>query len=208
MVAVRARLTMAGDIIVRVVDQGRWRNPSADPGPERGMGLALVTELVDEFRLEHDRRGTTATVRHHPWIAAQAPAATDLAVRLPRRSAAPDPFLILGQPSASRNRIRVDGPGDSQTAPTLYLELRASTSSGTRDVTVDLTGTTHLASAGVAVLHRLCSQAERNNTELRLYAPAGSPAHLVMSLARLRHSTTDPDESEESRLPPPGTESR
>lgn len=197
-IALRTRLTVTGDVIARVADQGRWREPrtesDAEPGTDGGIGLSLVTDLVDECRLEHDRRGTTATIRHHPWIAAQSPAAVDLAVQLPRRSAAPDPFLVLSQPSARRNRVRVDGPIDAQTAATLYFELRAATSSGTRDLTVDLTGTTHLASAGVAVLHRLSRQAERNHTELRLYAPGDSPAHLVMSLARLRHSTTDPDQ--------------
>lgn len=203
LVAVRARLTATGDIVARVVDQGRWRDSVPDPDSDRGVGLALVTDLVDELRLEHDKRGTTATIRHHPWIPAQSPIATDLAVRLPRRTAAADPFLILGQPSAARHRIRVDGPIDSETAPTLYTELRACTAAGTRDVTVDLTGTTHLASAGVAVLHRLCAQAARNNTEMRLYAPRGTPAQMVMSLARLRHHTTDPDgdEDDHSLLP-------
>ncbi|MFL6114404.1 MAG: SpoIIE family protein phosphatase [Catenulispora sp.] len=193
LVAVRARLTTAGDVVARVVDQGRWRTSAADPDSDRGVGLALVTDLVDELRLEHDKRGTTATIRHHPWIPAQSPIAVDLAVRLPRRTADADPFLILGQPSAARHRIRVDGPIDSETAPTLYTELRACTAAGTRDVTVDLTGATHLASAGVAVLHRLCAQAALNNTEMRLYAPRGTPAQMVMSLARLRHHTTDPD---------------
>jgi len=193
LVAVRARLTAAGDVLARVVDQGRWRASASDPDSDRGVGLALVTDLVDELRLEHDKRGTTATIRHHPWIPAQSPIAADLAGRLPRRPADADPFLILGQPSAARHRVRVDGPIDSETAPTLYTELRACTAAGTRDVTVDLTGTTHLASAGVAVLHRLCTQAARNNTEMRLYAPRGTPAQMVMSLARLRHHTTDPD---------------
>jgi len=56
---------------------------------------------------------------------------------LPYRPAAPvpaepDPFLILDQPSAPRPRIRVDGPIDAHTAPTLYQHLQTATGAGTR----------------------------------------------------------------------------
>ncbi len=54
---------------------------------------------------------------------------------------------------------------------------------------MDLTHVTHLASAGVAVLHRLASLHRGNGTELRLFALAGSPAAVIMTLVQLRTIT-------------------
>lgn len=56
-------------------------------------------------------------------------------------------FLILDQPSAPRPAVRIDGPVDANSAPTLHPGLRSASTSGTRSLTVDLTGITHLASA-------------------------------------------------------------
>ncbi|MFD9701318.1 STAS domain-containing protein [Lentzea sp. NPDC059081] len=62
-------------------------------------------------------------------------------------------------------------------------------STGTRSLTVDLTGVTHLASAGVALLHALSARHRDNGTELTLYAPVGTPADLIMTLAGIGHRT-------------------
>ncbi|GIH77757.1 hypothetical protein [Planobispora longispora] len=57
---------------------------------------------------------------------------------------------------------------------------------------MDLTGVTHLASAGVAVLHRLLALHRDNGTTLQLYAPIGTPADVILSLVNVAHETHDP----------------
>ena len=52
---------------------------------------------------------------------------------------------------------------------------------------------TQLASAGVAVLHRVAGQSAAHETELRLFAPLGSPAQMIAELVRLEYTTADPD---------------
>ncbi|MEV0561038.1 hypothetical protein [Dactylosporangium sp. NPDC050588] len=52
---------------------------------------------------------------------------------------------------------------------------------------------THLASAGVAALHRLLAQHRDSGTTLRLYAPVGGAADMIMSLVQMAHETSDPD---------------
>jgi ABC-type transporter Mla MlaB component len=49
-------------------------------------------------------------------------------------------------------------------------------------LTVDLAGVTHLSSAGVSALHDVASRAS-----LRLLAPSGSPAQVVLDLVALPH---------------------
>ncbi|MGY1827579.1 hypothetical protein [Blastococcus sp. SYSU DS0541] len=61
-------------------------------------------------------------------------------------------------------------------------------------LTVDLTEVTHLASAGVQVLHRMRDQlAAQQQQLLRLEASPGSPAHAVLDLVRLPHLGGDGD---------------
>lgn len=115
-----------------------------------------------------------------------------------RRAAGPsaqaEPLLVLEQPSAPRPRIRVDGPIDAGTVGEFDRITRIAGVTGTRSLTVDLTGVTHLASAGVAALHRILALHADNGTTLRLYAPTGTPADMVLALVRITHETRDPDE--------------
>lgn len=55
---VRVHATIAGrDLVVAVVDRGRWR-PSAEP-TDRGRGLDLIRSLVDDLEVELGDGGTT-----------------------------------------------------------------------------------------------------------------------------------------------------
>jgi anti-anti-sigma factor len=188
---VTAELTARGTVRVRVADRGRWRD--ADPGDDRGNGLAVSLDLVDSVHVERGDGGTTVTAEHRVSRTAGLLTAEDLPAHPAANPTDADPFLIIDQPAAGRPRVRVDGPVDAGTAPRLELELRRATAGGTRSCTVDLTGVTHLASAGVSVLHRVAALAATNGADLELLAPPGTPADTIMTLVRIAHLTRDPD---------------
>ncbi|OJF13188.1 hypothetical protein BG844_16355 [Couchioplanes caeruleus subsp. caeruleus] len=54
---------------------------------------------------------------------------------------------------------------------------------------VDLTGVSHLASAGVSALHTVAEQHRQQGSGLDLHAAAGSAAQLVLDLVALPHRT-------------------
>lgn len=188
---VSARLTGDGRLCVQVRDRGAWREPR--PTPHRGLGLQLAAALVDRLTVEHDEHGTRVDFEVTPTRPARLLTADRLAggPALPRSSPA-DPLLVLEQPWAPEPRIRIDGPVDAATAEQVEHGVRAAGVAGTRDLTVDLTGVSHLASAGVAVLHRQSAAHEANGTALRLYAPTASPADVILTLVELEHMTKDP----------------
>lgn len=66
-------------------------------------------------------------------------------------------------------------------------------------LTIDLTGVTHLASAGVQLLYQLAEQMAADGCRLRLIAPTGSAAHQVLSLTALDQLTEIIEEPEVSR---------
>ncbi|MEA5361003.1 SpoIIE family protein phosphatase [Amycolatopsis sp., V23-08] len=189
---VTAALTGTGQARLRVIDRGRWRPPA--PSADRGLGLLIAEQLVDDLRVEHDDTGTTATLSlrlSHPARLLNADElAWTAATRPPVRR---EPLLVLDEPWAPGPRIRVDGGVDAATAGEFDRGVRTAGSTGARSLTVDLTGVTHLASAGVSALHRLRALHRDNGTELRLYAPAGTNADLIMTLVSLDHDTIDPD---------------
>jgi anti-anti-sigma factor len=191
-VTVTAALTPSGRLRAEVRDQGRWRPPT--PSPDRGLGLAMASKLVDALELSHDDSGTTAILDHELSRTARLLTAAELT-----SAAAPpvpaEPFLILDQPSAPSPRIRIDGPVDAHTAPQMDNAIRTAGAIGTRDLVVDLTGVTHLASGGVAVLHQLTRLGAANGGRLRLYAPPGTTADIIMTLVDLAHETVDPHAS-------------
>ncbi|WP_231956898.1 MULTISPECIES: SpoIIE family protein phosphatase [unclassified Actinoplanes] len=188
---VTADLTDTGHIHAQVTDRGRWREPA--PSADRGLGLHLSSQLVDDLRLTHDEQGTTATITYRVHHRARLLSTADLAPAPAVRPAAQNELLlILDQPHAPQPRIRVDGPIDTVTADEFDRAVRTAGSAGVRTLTVDLTGVTHLASAGVAALHRLTALHQASKTRLRLYAPTGSPADMILSLVSLTHETVDP----------------
>jgi len=191
-VSVTAALERDGNLRVTVVDAGRWREPAETP--YRGRGLTMASRLVDDVVVDHTGIGTAVTIRHRLSRPVRLLTAEEAGVGQP--AARPDdagPFLVLDQPTAPRKRIRVDGPIDSSTARDLDDEITRASAAGTRELTVDLTGVTHLGSAGVAVLYTVSARADANRAPLRLYAPPGTCAEAIMTLVGLPHSAEDPD---------------
>jgi serine phosphatase RsbU (regulator of sigma subunit)/anti-sigma regulatory factor (Ser/Thr protein kinase)/anti-anti-sigma regulatory factor len=201
---VRAGLGTDGRVELEVCDHGRWRPPGRRPG--RGHGLAITTDLTEHLLVDHDhdRSGTRAVIRHR----LTRPATLLTTGQIPSNAMpvedTPSLMLVLDQPHVEGPRIRVDGPVDAVTAPHLDVELRNRTYGGTRALTVDLTGVTHLASAGVTVLHDAAARHRDAAEPLLLYAPPGSPAHHILSVVALEHLSADPDEPGGPRLPDTG----
>ena len=201
-----AELHDDGYVRLDVADDGRWREPrmpsthqsgTVEPGVNRGYGLAMTAALVDRLIIEDREDGTTVTVTRTASRPAQLLTTHPTAIGRPaRRPDEPDTLRIVDHTIDGSHRISVFGPLDASTIGDLGEQLDHLTRGGTRPLTVDLTGVTHLASAAVAELHR--SAPGDGGYPLRLYAPAGSTAHHVLSLVNLPHTTTDPHVDEPS----------
>ncbi|GAA2557536.1 SpoIIE family protein phosphatase [Pseudonocardia hydrocarbonoxydans] len=175
-VSVRARLHPDGALGVVVADRGRWR---PDPGgTRRGIGLGMTRDLVDAVHIDRGADGTTVGLTHRLFRPARLLTTHDFGAA-PTPRDAPE-FGLAGD----GDRLVVTGPVDAAGASELHRALRQGSRGGTRALTVDLTAVTHLASAGVAVLHA--------NPDLTLVAPAGSVAQQVLALVALPHLTGDP----------------
>jgi anti-anti-sigma factor len=199
-VRVHLHLTPQGVLEAEVADRGRWRSGPTQPG--RGRGLLLSTRLVDSLVIDRGSSGTTVHVRQR--LAAAARVLTD--DQLSSLVAAPEVtvaderlLLVLDQPRAEAElrryarRLRVDGPLDAMTAPELALDLSTEVARGATSVLLDLTGVSHLASAGVAALFAAADEARRSGMELAFFAPLGSTAQQIMALVELPHLTADPE---------------
>ncbi|XVU29769.1 SpoIIE family protein phosphatase [Actinoplanes sp. CA-054009] len=182
-----ADLDAGGEVRIEVADDGAWHeHPPAASG---GLGLILIEQMVHQFRLRRGHRGTTAEVRHRVTT----PARLLIAERVgPPAADEPELLLVLDQPAAPGPRVRLDGPVTLATAGFLAKELQRLTRNGTRGLTVDLTGVTLLASAGVVALQHAVRRDADQGGGLVLYAPPGSPAQHVLSLSALPHATSDP----------------
>ncbi|GIF05558.1 SpoIIE family protein phosphatase [Actinoplanes siamensis] len=197
-VTVTAYLRNDGEARLCVADNGRWRE-RARPGDEQlraghGFGLAMTAGFADHLDIDRSDDGTTATVRRR--LSRPAKLFTDEQISHGRPGAtgtAAEVTIMLDQPHARSSRIAIYGPLDTDTVAELGTELDRRTLGGTHELTVDLTAVTHLGSAAIAELYRAQRSGEGRPYPLRLYAPAGSTAHHVLSLINLPHSTTDPD---------------
>jgi anti-anti-sigma regulatory factor len=98
--------------------------------------------------------------------------------------------LLIEQPDEDGSRITVKGVLDASTAEHLRQELLRRTRGGNLPLSVDLTGVTHLASAGVAALHHVAGRHRPGG--LDLYAEEGSPAEMVLTLVGLPRRTSRP----------------
>jgi anti-anti-sigma regulatory factor len=99
--------------------------------------------------------------------------------------------LVLDQPAPGHLRAPVRRRPDRADAG---AELLRAVVGGTRALTLDLSAVTHLASAGVSVLHEADTRIITNGAELRLLAPPGSVAQQILALVKLPHTTEPPEE--------------
>jgi anti-anti-sigma factor len=130
--------------------------------------------------------GTTARIRHQVYRRGQL-LGTGAGTH-PAHGPESRLLLILDAPD---DVVRVDGPIDAVTAEQLRRELLHRSRGGTRPVTVDLTGVTHLASAGVAVLHYVAGRHRQHGTRFEVSAAPGTVAQQILSLVGLAGNTAN-----------------
>lgn len=173
-------LTSEGVIEAQVVDHGRWRPPRRANG--RGRGLALAKGFTDELEIHHDARGTTGTLRLRVLrrvqlftssTEADASAASE---RDPVGCVQADGLLVI------------TGAIDQNSSDEVRRRLSHANHGGASDVMVDLTGVTHLASAGVQLLYEAMSPWAEEESHVHLIAAAGSTAQHVLDLVRLPYT--------------------
>jgi anti-anti-sigma regulatory factor len=97
-------------------------------------------------------------------------------------------FGVITEPVKGAARALVHGVIGITTADQLRRRLLAACKGGTLPLTVDLTGVTRLASAGVSTLFELARQLGLHEHSLALVARAGSPVQTVLDIVRLPHA--------------------
>ena len=186
----RAALSDDGYLECQITDRGRWREP--DPAAtDRGHGLMVASQVLDQMRVSHPPQpggpavsglGTVVTLRHplrRPAIVAPAAAGRAAA------SHSGPPFAVEIGTDGGALCARVSGPVDITTAEQLTRELLTASRGGTLPLTTDLTGVTHLASAGVRALYQVRKQLAAHRQELTILAARDSSAHHVLKLVHL-----------------------
>lgn len=185
-VTVRAELTDKGVAEIMIADRGHWREPVEQR--YRGMGLTMVSELVDEMHVDRRDTGTVLWLRHR----LHRPVSMLRSPGVPARTAtdADEPFIAaltdIDDPDAV---LVVRGPVDATGAVELRDQLLCATGCGTRTRTVDLSRATLLASAAVRVLYEARERSTTHREQLHLLAPRGSAAHHVLELVGLHPSS-------------------
>jgi anti-anti-sigma factor len=168
-----------GWLRVTVTDHGNWRPPSADP-ERRGRGLRLMHSLMDSVDVHWSDRGTTVTMAR----TLQHPAVFSPAIPQPAPVPSVENFRTRVRPAA-RSRLLVAGPVDTTTAGSLQNRISEVSQGGVLPVDVDLSAVTQLASAGVRVLYDCARTTGEGSGRVRLLAPTGCPARLVLELTGL-----------------------
>jgi serine phosphatase RsbU (regulator of sigma subunit)/anti-sigma regulatory factor (Ser/Thr protein kinase)/ABC-type transporter Mla MlaB component len=191
-VELRAALCDDGYLECQITDHGAWKPP--DPRmAHRGHGLMVAGHLVDSMVLSHPSRpagapsgatGTVVTLRYR--LRRPAILASD-ASRHAARYAPEPPFGVDLGGDGGVPHAGVCGPVDITCADRLARQLLSASRGGTLPLTVDLTGVTHLASAGVRALYQVREQLAAHQQDLTLVAAPGSSAGIVLELVRLPH---------------------
>jgi serine phosphatase RsbU (regulator of sigma subunit)/anti-sigma regulatory factor (Ser/Thr protein kinase)/anti-anti-sigma regulatory factor len=199
-IRLEAALGADGYLEARVSDRGRWRVP--DPGIQgRGQGLMLAAQLAGQLRVSHPpqeatappgSKGTVVILRH----SLQRPAmlASDATIQPVSGGhvSVSVPFaarLVASEPGAEpAANMRVAGPVDVTTAERFTGRLLSACRAGVLPLTVDLTGVTILASAGIRVLHEVRDQLAAHGNTLTLVTGADSAAAAVLDIVRLPYT--------------------
>lgn len=179
-IVVEAALAGDGNLHASVSDRGRWKDYRAGE-KGRGRGLAMAEALVSQAQISHGAGGTTASIVQRMSRPADFLADT-LISRVPHQRANESEFASA---IGDDGRIVVSGDVDSDTASILDRQIAVESRSGIAPLTIDLSGVTHLSSAGVSALADARERARRQGGECVLVAAPGSPAHHVLSLVQI-----------------------
>ena len=179
-----------GYLECRIVDHGTWQVPRIGAS-SRGHGLVLVEHLIDDVLISHPpqvasvprgTRGTMVTLRHRfrrPAVLGAESSARH------RAHLSEEPFEVEAGLTDNAGLVVVRGPVDVFTAEQLTRELLAVSCGGTLPLTVDLTGVSQLASAGVSALFEVREQLTAQLQDLTLIAEPGSDVATVLELVCL-----------------------
>ena len=192
------QLAADGFVELAFADNGQWHDqagqkPMTMPGNValgRGLGLPLVSQLVDDLKLDHDLTGTQVRLRRRVTRPASLFDAEFPSRPLPRI----DEDLIVAVLPDDDSTLSVRGPILGDTAESLRISLDVHTHGGTHPSVVDLTAVTHLTSAGVHVLQQARRTAEQQGADLTLVAAPMSTAHHVLTLVNIDHLTERPQD--------------
>lgn len=190
-IRIRSELGTDGVITLRVRDDGRWRDPPDPDEPAgqdgmRGLGLAQVRQLIDAIELQRGDDGTQVTVRRRlsrPVVVGTHPrTATTPADLADTRFAA---VSLPDEPGV----LTVFGPVVIGTVDQLQAMLDIESRGGTRSITVDLEGVTHLASAGVRVLQQAQRACEVAGAKFTIICSPGSVAYHMLAIVGMPRRT-------------------
>jgi len=165
-VAGRMQLRVArepdGRVTARVSDQGAWRTPDADPG-DRGRGLMIMHQLLEDVEVDRAATGTTITLR----VPARA---------LPDRATATvdDLGALEVDRSGPLPRVVATGPLPDAAAAAVRLRLLEASRGGVVATELDLHGVDEVAAAVAAVVAEVAAIGRANGWTLRVRPVPGS----------------------------------
>lgn len=173
-VSVSAQLDDDSTVVVCVEDNGYWRDPPPNPA-DRGRGLLLMRQCMDQVHIHHDGPGTRVLLSR----AVHAAQATVLAE--------PEPAIEHGCGVELRNSTAgvsavLTGDLDAAATEATAVALRRATRGGLQQLTIDLTELSHLASTGVRLLFDIAAEQRTAGSQLAVRVAQGSAAHYVLDL--------------------------
>lgn len=175
-----------GYVECRIADHGTWQVPRPATNG-RGHGLMLVEHLIDDVLVSHPpqvasvprgTRGTMVTLRHR----FRRPAILGVDSSAQHRAHSSERFGVETELADNAGLVVVRGPVDVFTAEQFTRELLVASGGGTLSLTVDLTGVSQLASAGVSALFQVAEQLRVQLQDLTLIAEPRSDVAMVLDL--------------------------
>jgi anti-anti-sigma factor len=164
-----------------VSDTGRWAPPAVRPN-DRDRGFTLIRSCMDTVEIDRTASGTTVlmdrTLSRRPVIGPES-------ISPQRTAGSSEDGFRVDIIDVSPPHVAVHGPIELSSAVELHRRLEDASRGGVLPLTIDLTGVSHLASAGVQLLYQLAEQMAADRSRLRLIASTGTAAHQVLALTAL-----------------------
>jgi anti-anti-sigma factor len=172
---VTGHVDVDGVLTVTVRDEGTWRPPDRDPG-DRGRGLLIMRQLVDDVVLDDQELGTTVTLslrlRHSPDLDVERdPSVGDASVHVDREGVSPV--------------VSVSGVVDEPSAEQLRIRLLEASHGGTIRVELDLNAVSLFSSAAVRVVLAIARIGRDEGWRLVVHAPEGGLTRHILQISGL-----------------------